>query len=327
MNRKFVPPIVHFAALALFFALTLGAAADRGPVADGASAPVLSPVAAAPPDAPRQYVISQAAAGDPLDAKWAELERDIRRSLLNFQGELGLVIKDLRTGRTILRDPDRPFPSASMVKVLIMAACLKAVEEGQITLEEVLRLKRTDKVRGSGILRAAPSGTPVTVEKLLELMITDSDNTAANMLIDLLGFDYIGQAVRGFGLERTNLSRKMMDFRSRANGVENYTTPRDMADILEKIYRGTCVSPHVSEKCLAVLKEQKVNDRIPRYLPRKMPIAHKTGLENRVCHDAGIVFTEHGDVLISVLTEGNTGAIIAKRMIARIAARVYKLYK
>jgi len=353
MNRKFVPPIVHFAALALFFALTLGAAADRGPVAGGTSALRLAPATSgmapaarsAPPasrpsaspsssrvaplaDAPRQYVISQAAAGDPLlDAKWTELEKDIRRSLLNFQGELGLVIKDFRTGRTILRDPDRPFPSASMVKVPIMAACLKAVEEGQITLDEVLRLKRTDKVRGSGILRAAPAGTPVTVEKLLVLMITDSDNTAANMLIDLLGFDYIGQAFRDFGLERTNLSRKMMDFRSRANGIENYTTPRDMADILEKIYRGTCVSPYVAEKCLTVLKEQKVNDRIPRYLPRKTPIAHKTGLENRVCHDAGVVFTEHGDVLICVLTEGNTGAIIAKRMIARIAARVYKLYK
>jgi len=308
MKRKFASPVIHSISLALFFALTLGAAAP-------------------PAAGPSQYVISQATAGRPIDAKWQELERDIERSVRDFQGELGLVIKDLGTGRTILRDPDRPFPSASMVKVPIMAACLKAVEEGQITLEEVLRLKRTDKVRGSGILRAAPAGTPVTVEKLLELMITDSDNTAANMLIDLLGFDYIGQAFRELGLERTNLSRKMMDFRSRANGVENYTTPRDMAGILEKMYRGTCVSSHVAEKCLAVLKEQKVNDRIPRYLPRKTLVAHKTGLEHKVCHDAGIVFAPRGDLLICVLTEGNTGAIIAKRMIARIASRVYKLYK
>ena len=129
------------------------------------------------------------------------------------------------------------------------------------------------------------------------------------------------------GLERTNLSRKMMDFRSRARGIENYTTPREMADILEKMYRRTCVSPQASEKCLAVLKEQKVNDRIPRYLPRKTAVAHKTGLEHKVCHDAGIVFTERGDVLICVLTEGDTGAYIAKRMIARISSRVYKLYK
>jgi beta-lactamase class A len=300
--------------LILALSLSLAPAAVAAPAAPG-------------PAAPLQYVIPQAAAGDPMDAKWAELEKDILRSLRDFQGTLGFVIKDLRTGRAMARNQDRPFPSASMVKVPIMAACLKAVEEGRISLEEALTLKRTDKVRGSGVLRAAPAGTPVTIEKLLQLMITDSDNTAANMLIDLLGFDYLGGMFREFGLERTNLSRKMMDFRSRARGIENYTTPREMADILEKMYRRTCVSPQASEKCLAVLKEQKVNDRIPRYLPRKTAVAHKTGLEHKVCHDAGIVFTERGDVLICVLTEGNTGAVIAKRMIARIASRVYKLYK
>jgi beta-lactamase class A len=100
-----------------------------------------------------------------------------------------------------------------------------------------------------------------------------------------------------------------------------------MADILEKIYRKTCVSPEASEKCLECLKDQKVNDRIPRYLPRTITVAHKTGLENKVCHDAGIVFTGKGNVLICVLTEGDTGAVIAKRMIARISAAVYRLYK
>lgn len=308
MKRKFASwPI-------LALPLALASAALAAPAGPGAAAPL-------------QYVIPQAAAGEPLDAKWAELEKDILRSLRDFQGTLGFVIKDLQTGRTMARNQDRSFPSASMVKVPIMASCLKAVEEDRISLEEVLTLKRTDKVRGSGILRAAPAGTPVTIEKLLELMITDSDNTAANMLIDLLGFDYIGSTFREFGLVRTNLSRKMMDFQSRARGIENYTTPREMADILEKMYRKSCVSPPASDKCIAVLKEQKVNDRIPRYLPRKTPVAHKTGLENKVCHDAGIIFTGRGDVLVCVLTEGDTGAVIAKRMIARIALRVYKLYK
>lgn len=274
-----------------------------------------------------QYVAPQEPAANPGLAKWAELEKDILRSLRDFQGELGFVIKDLQTGHSIVHDPDKLFPSASMVKIPIMAACFKAVEEGRITLQDLLKLKKTDKVRGSGVLRGLPAETPVTVEKLIGLMITDSDNTAANMLIDLLGFEYLGNTFKDFGLDRTNLSRKMMDFRSRARGVENYTTPREMADILEKIYRKTCVSPQTSEKCLECLKGQKVNDRIPRYLPRKVPVAHKTGLEHKVCHDAGIVFTEKGDVLICVLTEGNTGATIAKRMIARIAARVYKIYK
>jgi beta-lactamase class A len=274
-----------------------------------------------------QYVAPQEPASGQTLANWAELEKDLLRSLRDFRGELGFVIKDLQTGHSIVRNPDKPFPSASMVKIPIMAACYKAVEEGLISLTDTIKLKRTDKVRGSGVLRGSPAGTPVTVERLIGLMITASDNTAANMLIDLLGFEYLGKTFKDFGLDKTNLSRKMMDFRSRAKGIENYTTPREMADILEEIYRRTCVSRETSEKCLACLKEQKVNDRIPRYLPRKVQVAHKTGLEHKVCHDAGIVFAEKGDVLICVLTEGDTGATIAKRMIARIAARVYRIYK
>jgi beta-lactamase class A len=277
--------------------------------------------------APFQYVIPEAAAAPAMQPRWAAMEKDILRSLRDFRGDLGLVIKDFSTGLTMVHDADKPFPSASMVKVPIMIACFKAAEEGRISLQDVLKVKPADKTRGSGNLRASPSGTPVTVEKLVELMITSSDNTAANMLIDLLGFEYLGTTFRSLGLEHTNLSRKMMDFRSRRNGIENYTTPREMAGILEKIYEGTCVSPGVSAKCLAILKDQKVNDRIPRYLPRTVCVAHKTGLENGVCHDAGIVFSGHGNVLICILTQGNTGATIAKRMIARIASRVYRLYK
>jgi beta-lactamase class A len=282
-------------------------------------------VLAAVPPGSGQYVAPQEP-GPPAN-KWQDLETNLQRSLRDFQGEIGFVIKDLQSGRVLVHNPDRAFPSASMVKIPIMAACYKAAEEGRISLEDVLKLERKDKVRGSGLLRASPSGTQVTIEKLLDLMITDSDNTAANMLIDLLGFDYLSQTFKGFGLDRTNLARKMMDFRSRASGVENYTTPREMADILERIYRRTCVSPAASDKCLDLLKRQKVNNRIPRYLPRKVVVAHKTGLEHKVCHDAGIVFTGKGDVLISAFTEGDTGAIIAERMIARVASYVYRAYK
>ena len=83
------------------------------------------------------------------------------------------------------------------------------------------------------------------------------------------------------GLEQTNLSRKMMDFRSRDKGIENYTSAREMADILERIYRKGCICSSVSEKSLEVLKSQKVNDRIPELLPRDTVVAHKTGLERR----------------------------------------------
>jgi len=308
--------------LCLLLALGTGSASAI-PASQVPSDPARRP---APPPRTQTPVPARSAA-DIKQARWVTLEKSIQRYLGDFRAEVGLIIKDLETGRTIQRNPDKPFPSASMVKIPIMAACFKAVEDGRVSLQDVIMLRAADRTRGSGVLRASPAGTPVTVEKLIELMITDSDNTAANLLIDLLGFEYINTSFKEFGLDHTNLSRKMMDFRARWRGVENYTTARDMAEILEKTYRGTCVSPRACEMGMAILKGQKVNDRIPRYLPRTIAVAHKTGLENKVVHDAGILFTAHGDVLICVLTEGDTGAVIAKRVIGRLAALVYRAYK
>jgi beta-lactamase class A len=259
--------------------------------------------------------------------RWASLKKNVSRVLGEFTGTVGLVVKDLATGREIRLNENRLFPAASMVKVPVMAACFKAVEDGRLALEDALILKASDKVRGSGHLRTERSGTPISVQGLLEIMVTESDNTAANMLIDRLGGEALDASFADLGLVQTKLARKMMDFRSRRNGVENYTTPGEMAGLFEKIYGGTCFGPAVSQSCLTLLKAQKVNNRISRYLPRTVEFAHKTGLELTVCHDAGILYTKHGNVLVCVLTEGDTGAIIAGRWIGRLGKVIYGAYK
>ncbi len=263
---------------------------------------------------------------DEKQAKWATMETAVRKKVAAFRGEVGLVIRDLGTGWTIQIDPDKAFPAASMVKVPIMAACLEAKMEGRLSLEDRMTLKRSDKTLGSGLLRRKRSGSVFTVDQLVELMVAHSDNTATNMLIDRLGLDYLQESFRAMGLERTNLARKMMDFDSRGKGIENYTTAREMADILERMYRKDCLSPEVSGMSLDYLKSQKVNDRIPRLLPKNVVVAHKTGLEREVCHDAGIVFTEHGDFLISVFTRTTRGPRTAKSLIASVSALAYKVY-
>jgi len=261
------------------------------------------------------------------EEKLAALEEAVGKRVKTFRGEIGLVIRDLDTGWTFHVNPDKIFPAASMVKVPIMAACLKAAEEGQLSLGDNMKLKRSDKAAGSGVLRTRATGSAYTIEQLVELMITYSDNTAANMLIDLLGFDYLNRTFMEMGLQQTNLSRKMMDFRSRDKGIENYTSAREMADFLEKIYRKGCVCSSVSEKSLEFLKSQKVNDRIPKLLPKDTVVAHKTGLERMVCHDAGIVFTDNGDFLISVFTKTTSGPRTAKRFISSVSSLAFTVYK
>ncbi len=260
-------------------------------------------------------------------AAWAALKEDIKKAKAGYNGDVSIVIKDLDMNWSIEYNKDLATPSASLVKIPIMTAYFYAADHGKIKLDDRLELKASEKVDGSGVLKNAPSGSTYTIEELIRLAITRSDNTAANMLIDAMGLDRLNGYFARFGLKATNLSRKMMDFKSRKAGVENYTTASDMALLLEQLYRGKRLSRSSSKKCLALLSEQKINDRIPKRLPYNTTVAHKTGLENGVCHDAGIVYTGKGNFLICVLTKHEYRlARPMKRLIARLSLLTYNYY-
>jgi beta-lactamase class A len=159
-------------------------------------------------------------------------------------------------------------------------------------------------------------------------MITQSDNAAANILINFLGFDTLNLYFKKMGLNHTNIARKMLDFEERKEGVENYTTAQDMSYLLEELYFGRFLNKNISDKCLELLGQQKINDRIPRKLPRGTYVVHKTGLERHVCHDVGIVFTNRGNFIICVLARHeNRFARHAKKFIADVTLLTYNYYK
>lgn len=259
---------------------------------------------------------------------WMALKQTLSEQIAKFNGEVGILIKDVDMGWEISFNKEKLFPSASLVKIPIMASCFYAIQEGKFKFNRIVKLKLTDKVAGSGILKDMHTGKEFSIEDLLELMIADSDNTATNMLVSQLGFTYLNASFKSLGLKNTNLSRKMIDFESRSQGIENYTTAEDIGNILEKIYRKEVVNPKVSEQCIRLLKQQKINDRIPHYLPTEITIAHKTGLERFVCHDAGIVYTCKGNFLICVLTKHTEATSkLAKELIARIALATYNYFE
>ncbi|MFY9402516.1 MAG: serine hydrolase [Candidatus Omnitrophota bacterium] len=253
-----------------------------------------------------------------------ELKLKLKDEVNKFKGESGVIIKDLESGWEFSWQKDKLFASASLVKLPIMAATFYAVEEGKTGLEQNIALKNSDKLTGSGTLKNIPAGTLFTLERLIGLMIYDSDNTATNIITNLLGIDYLNNQFKAFGLKNTLLLRKVADYSMRAKGVENYTNAEDVAFLLEKIYRGNLINKEWSEKSINILKLTHLNDRIPKYLPAQITVAHKTGLERNVCHDAGIVFTSKGDFLICVLTRYKNGDIKgAKEFIAKLASLTY----
>jgi beta-lactamase class A len=259
---------------------------------------------------------------------WETLRQKLINETSQFKGEAGIVIKDLRTNWKIFHNRDKLFPSASLAKIPIMSACLLAAEDGRLKLNRNVALKATDKLSGSGILKDTRPGATFTPEELIGFMIYDSDNTATNILTNIVGIDYLNNAFKVFGLKNTSLIRKVADFHARNKGIENYTTAEDMASILEQMYQGSLVNKNTSEKCLRFLKLQRVNDRIPKYLPVDVTVAHKTGLERSVCHDVGIVFTRKGDFLICVLTKHtHSNSVPCKELIAKIALHTYVYFE
>lgn len=152
---------------------------------------------------------------------WETLRQKLTNEISQFKGETGIVVKDLQTNCEISHNKDKLFPSASLTKIPIMLACFLAANEGKLKLDRNIALKSADKLTGSGVLKDMPPGTTFSVERLIGLMIYDSDNTATNIVTNLVGIGHLNSAFKGFGLKNTNLSRKIADYESRGHGIEN----------------------------------------------------------------------------------------------------------
>jgi beta-lactamase class A len=259
---------------------------------------------------------------------WIGLRKEISDEIGRFKGEVGIVIRDLDKNWQLSYNKEMLFPSASLAKIPIMAGCFQAAQDAKLKLDRHVKLKSSDKFSGHGILKNMHPGVVFSVEELIGLMIYDSDNTATNIVTAKVGIDYLDNFFKQMGLKNTNLSRRIADYQSRDKGIENYTTAEDMADILEGIYRKTLINKDISEKCLRLLKLQQINDRIPKYLPVELTIAHKTGLEQGVCHDVGLVYTRKGAFIICVLTKHkNVTSVPSKEFIAKISLHTYNYFE
>ena len=192
---------------------------------------------------------------------WQSLAEAVSARAGDFDGTVGYLIKDFKSGQVASVNSDLAFPSASLIKFPILCAAFQAVEEGRLFLSTPVTLERGDKKSGSGILKLSPSGSVYTNRELLEYMIGHSDNTAAELLIRQLGYDYLRKTFVRLGLRDTLITPQGFKLTARRVDEDNMTSPRDMAYLLEKIYRRELVSPQASEQMLDILKHQYLRDR------------------------------------------------------------------
>ena len=195
-----------------------------------------------------------------------------------------------------------PMRSASMIKVFLLADAMEKVRDGQLSLDMGITLHSGDKVGGAGVLCGYPSGSVIPLDKVLRLMITESDNTATNLIIDLLGMDDINAYIRRNGYHDTTLARKMMDFAAVNAGRENYTSVTDLGNLFQKIYHHDCVGYEQDEIMLSYLKGQTDRECFPAALPGAV-IAHKTGELGGLYDDGGIIYHSNRDMILVIMTE------------------------
>jgi beta-lactamase class A len=264
------------------------------------------------------------AAIPPAPPRWDELEGFLAGVRGRFRGSISYYIEDLQTGRAIVWNESQPLPAASVIKLPIAVTVFEQELAGKIRLEDEVVLKATDKADGSGVLKRTRSGTKLTVANLLELMLQRSDNTATNILTDLLGLEEINAACRRQGLATTCMPRYIMDLEARDNRIENYTSAADMARLLKALYGRRILDEAGSARLLEILKGQHVRDRLPRYLPPGVVIAHKTGLMKDACHDVGIIYGRNHDYVVAVLTTEFGSFTQAKQAIGQIGRAVYQ---
>ncbi len=223
-------------------------------------------------------------------------ERTLLSSMLPrlaaLPGEVSVFGRDLATGESWAYQADIPLVAASVIKIPILIEAFRQKRDGLLSMREEFTLRPEHKLPSCGALTYLHDGLRVTLRDLCVLMIIVSDNTATNLLIDRLGIDQVNCTLRALGMEKTVLRRKLFDAAASARGIENTITAREMGMLLEKMTEGTCVSPADDAEMLSILGDQRLNGKMPFFL-HDLKIAHKTGEDEGITHDVGIVYAAH----------------------------------
>lgn len=222
----------------------------------------------------------------------------IETLLQSLPGEIGFSYFCPATGDQYAMQEELPLVAASVIKLPIMVEAFRQRESGQVDWQEEIVIRPEDKLPSCGALTYLHDGIRVTVGDLVTLMIILSDNTATNLLIDKLGMENINATCQALQLKGTKLNRKLFDAAQSAKGIENYVTAGDMCRLLAMLLGGKVVSPAASKEMLEILGNQRLNGKIPFYLhSRGIPVAHKTGEDDGITHDVGIILTPNPQIM------------------------------
>lgn len=237
-----------------------------------------------------------------------------------FAGRVAVVAQRLRDGAPIIAyHADDAFASASIIKLLIAVAVTQNLAQTDTNWSDLIQIQKQQIVAASETFEKVAPGTAVTYAALLSAMIAQSDNTAANVLLDRIGFENVNYLAAQVGLPQTKIARHFMDFAARKAGHENITCAADMA----RLTRLIASDPVKYQRIIGAMMSQEDRELIPASIERAVIIANKTGTLPDVRHDVAIVgFNSPAPYVLAILSSGFTDMKTATTQIRNIAAQV-----
>lgn len=234
------------------------------------------------------------------------------------KGKFGIVIQDLTTGERFTHNDQQSFLAASLYKLWVMATAYDEISksrlsEGQILSEEVATLNAKFHIATESAEKT--EGTvSASVKDALGRMVTYSDNYSALLLSSKIRLSRVSNFLAANDFSSSKISQELP-----------ITTASDIALFFEKLYKNELVDESASAEMLSLLKNQRIKRKIPKYLPMDVVIAHKTGELDNFTHDAGIIYTLSGDIILVILSESQA-PLITEELIAELSEKIYNYY-
>jgi beta-lactamase class A len=247
-----------------------------------------------------------------------------------------VALHDLESGFRFSLRGHRWFHAASTIKVAVLLAVFRAVDEGRLRLDDALHMRNRfiSAANGSRFQLDPDSdampelyqaiGRTAKISALAGGMISASSNLATNLLLDFMGVEYARKVLRDAQVEGVELRRGVEDHAANERGINNEVTANGLLTLLSAL-RGDFLSSESKEQAIRILLEQRFNSMIPAGLPPHAAVAHKTGEISTACHDVGIVYLPEREPYIAViLTEFDSEKDGRRETVAAISEAIYR---
>lgn len=265
---------------------------------------------------------------------------ELRRTIEQIANEaqtvaLAVAVRDYETGSEFKLNAERSFHAASTIKVAVLLALFRALDQGKLQLDDPLHVRNRFFSAADGKpfkLDSESDGYPqlyksvgrtAKIGELADVMITSSSNLATNLLLDFITVEYARDVLREAGVSGIELKRGVADDDAYAAGLNNETTAQGMIDLFGTL-RGEFLSKTSREAVIAILLRQRFDSMLPAKLPSHATAAHKTGEISTACHDCGIVYVpERQPYVVAILTEVKTDADHRRATVAKISKAIF----